>query len=236
MKRYIEVTQDAAAIINDDTPEEIIGLYTSELETCVAIVIKGSLGILMLHHSGHLGEDGVRLVVEKLGQIEKVLMFSNSDSKYQEFVFENLDRILSQSIFEELADKIEYCSIPSQSLSVNRNFKGQMSSINQDKLISPINKEIRIRTNALNNLTDPNLAVDLQYDGKTLTPCTTLSENIEETYFKCRPSNPIFTAYQKTILLEAIRVYLKGLETYGSSSQSSLEIEEIEEKSSSPRP
>jgi hypothetical protein len=230
MKQYIEVTQDAAAIINKDTPENVIGFYTTELQTCVAIIIKASLGILMIHHSGRLAEDSLRTIMQRIGNIERVIMCVNNNDKYRQSQKHNLEVIFSQTIFENVKDITELWRFPGESVSFTRQLEHNFEEIDAAFLLSPINKDLRIRINALNYLMDSNLSVDLQYNGSLQTPCTHLSVNLEEIFFRVSSESSDLTPYQQSILIQAINSYIIWKTT------SSAHVEEIDEEKSSAKP
>lgn len=207
MQQYIEITQDAAGIITSQTSADYQGLYTSGIETCVAIAIKGSDGVMLIHHSGRLGQASIRDILGEIGEIQSVQMFAHEALYFEQNI--SLIKRQNQRLFPgiQIPDVI---FVTDGAVSIDRDFNCKTDLIESSDLITPVKRELRVLTNKLNNLIADELNVDVQFDGQHLTPCTTLIEPIAQTEIRLR-TNPKYNHFQRTILREAIEYYKMGL-------------------------
>ena len=90
----IQIAQDSAAVIlYECTPPAINILYTKDLESCTAVVVKGEKGIALIHDGGKLTESSLANVLKKIGNIEFWATVCNSHynppAEFQSFFRDN---------------------------------------------------------------------------------------------------------------------------------------------------
>lgn len=203
MQQFIEITQDAAGIITEQTNAQYQGLYTSGLETCVAMAIKGTNGVILIHHSGRLSQVSIHDILGEIGDIQAVLMFAHQELHD----IRNIDFIKDQNL--ELFPDVhipEVIFIDSGCVALNRDFTWNTNPMDAANLVRPLDRDLRLLTNKLNNLVADELEVDVQFDSEHLTACTELVEPIEQTMFRWEFDSH-YTPRQREILRVAINLY-----------------------------
>lgn len=135
---YLRITQDASArILYDITPSKFEGLYTDEIETCLVLLLRGRLGISMIHMSGKTDPAHIAQEFRELGELNQWCIAYNSG--YHEdrnsflfplgAIFEKLSQEEKGKMNREMID-VNPLSDDSNnqkagSLSINRNFEIQ---------------------------------------------------------------------------------------------------------------
>lgn len=92
---YINITQDAVGrLFFEDTPQNILGLYTSGIQTCTVLILVGQKGISLIHDSGLLSIQSINREFKLVGNIQSYKIIYNKEFCTKDG-FENLRRIVT---------------------------------------------------------------------------------------------------------------------------------------------
>lgn len=194
----MKVIQDGAAILhNGRSSGGIHYLYTEGLHTCIAVLIKGSKGIALLHDSGKLTKSSMAHVFSEIGEIQfwTTAFYPHADQEYLDKEIYN-EKYGQQGIYRTKLARIQ--SVMARVMGVDYLSKYQRSDngfyyaaeqkwigmdcmgkicTQKDELVSiqdynVPNLKLRQATNNLNNACmeeDEYFDCHLQYDGKSFT-------------------------------------------------------------------
>ena len=167
MKKYIEITRDGIGRVTTSTPGDIEGIYTNDLQTCLAIIFVSSNSISLIHSTFKLSEESIKreamlhqgtlkfwtIAYNPLGYFKAYP--ANSDAKLRE----ELARVVIP--IEDILTKDSYLKIPGATtlrifeayqgfVSIDRNGNINVLQI-PEHLDSPLDKDKRHCINWLNN-------------------------------------------------------------------------------------
>ena len=160
MEKYIEVTQDGIGRISfSQTSDEITGLYTDGIQSCIAIILKGDRGISLVHDAGQIDRDTFDKELQWIGAFQTIAFVFNP--LYEEDIFmTNINFLTELGTRDDLKETHTGC------VSVDRN--GVISyQVRSTENIQPLpDKNQRYAINYLHNLRYTKIPGDLQFDGQ----------------------------------------------------------------------
>ncbi len=193
---FIHVTQDGIGRFSKDkSPEEIEGLYTDDLEICVAVLVIGDKNISLIHDTGkiHLQGEGSLENEFKFCEAKKVVVCYNKSLLYDKdrgnIIFGHMRRIKElisshnhieftakglEKITGKNADNMGLCSA-----FITRTGEIHDGALNIDQYQTAgetttgilIRKKLNETNNTfLNRGTHETMQADLQFDGKNFIP------------------------------------------------------------------
>jgi len=160
MEKYIEVTQDGIGRISfSQTSDEITGLYTDGIQTCIAIILKGDKGISLVHDAGQIDRDTFEKELRWIGEFQTIKFVSNP--QYEEHI--SMDNLL---FFTELGIRGHFEETHTGCVAVNRNGMLSYQVRSAENIQSLPDKNQRYAVNYLHNLRYKKIPGDLQFDGQ----------------------------------------------------------------------
>jgi len=197
--RLLKVTQDGAAILYDNnTDDNIDGLYTNDLKSCIALLINGKKGIALIHDSGRLEEKSIINVFKLISPIrswsiahnpnsDRERRLTHQESYYKKYGnkgifktrYDKIHDILKQHMGEKTANRYshptnrQFHEVTNDCACITKSRNISTNQVNDNELYQPSGLEKRYLINCLNNSSmrtdDDRFDVDLQYDGQTIT-------------------------------------------------------------------
>jgi len=231
---YIKVTQDAAGLLFKESPQHIQGLVTTRLQSGIATLVQGSLGIALLHDSGNLSGKSIQQVFSQLGEITFwTTAFNPAGEACGEKMpegepgsFKDKYLRISQTMAELLGATSKSTYIPSIDdfyhkaekgfVSVDRDFNISTERPSKLPVISRTDLRLRIAIYSLNMLLikDQECECDLQFNGYSFTEGPSLTIEASEIKSQSKTDKEFkkrFKAYQREE--KRFEKYKKKLET-----------------------
>ncbi|GAB4223900.1 MAG: hypothetical protein Tsb005_20120 [Gammaproteobacteria bacterium] len=193
---YIEVTQDGIARITSNTPTHIHGIYTEDLQTCLAIIlVNEEQSISVIHATSKLSVQSIKNEFARnkinfwtIAYNPAFYPQKRDDQGLQEhialFIEEIFEVVGKNAHLKNNDGALELFEAERGFVSVNR--KGHIDVVSKPKsLLSPQDKELRHDINRVNNyfLTDASddvVDADIQYDGYSFLSPPSLKKTDQE--------------------------------------------------------
>lgn len=181
-EKYFYLTQDGLAILYNDKVLDIVGVYTENLQTCIAIFIFGKKGIALFHDTGRIKLESIDSVCRLLN-ISSCTVAYNTENKFISSVRENISRIMP--VFEKYRCNIKHIPAPGGAVWAKR----KESSVHcypeaiPTSFIKPLHMEIRHHINLYNAYFLSEIEQrnpDMQFDGEQIQSIPILMQTPEQ--------------------------------------------------------
>lgn len=198
-QKTIEITQDGIGRIDRaNSPEDIVALHTSGIETCFVFYIASAKGVSLIHATHMLDMDKLSeefLWHEEIlywsmvtnqdhySTREDAIKFHNTFSRYQDLQ----DRFGTNGMRRMSDGKMDIIFSNSGFVTLTRQGHIEVEAL-PDKLVPTPLRETRININWVNNYflsDDERIAPDFQFDGMDYTPLPTLLKTLGEVLSLC---------------------------------------------------
>lgn len=177
MKTYIKITQDGIGRIFFNQRSDIDGLCTDNLETCLAIVLIGNLGISLTHNTGRIAQKTLQHELSIIGELEKCHIIFNGAHHDKKSAVVFLGSFLST------IDGTKIAWGKSTAITINKDKNICSKPSVSDTIESAPQIKRRHHVNVYNNILSKDggsVSGDLQFDGDKFTECPALLGSIEE--------------------------------------------------------
>jgi hypothetical protein len=202
--KFIEILQDGAALI--EKKQQVAGVYTEELQTCIFLIFIGSKRDLFIHDSGQLSVNSIKNSIDKCGAIEQVYSIENAlymkespDNLYihnhgpkgenyrREQLKKHRERL--KEIYRKSGINIpaKFVSVSSETLAVSRTgeiFQGIKLEPILEGVSNIPEKRLRRAIIKLNNAfqahNSQSIKVDIQHKDNSYTDCISLAKSPTE--------------------------------------------------------
>ncbi len=177
------VTQDGAAILFNNTFPNIKGLYTENLQTCIAVFIFGEKGMALLHCTRKSSLSNIRMISEQLGAIQSAYICHNDHPLYQDGISETKNRIFPA--ISKQTSNIKYIECTDGYVGVERKSYNSLLCFplpHPSPFIFPVYVYLRNWINITNNYfleQEEEMTPDTQFDGGGLKSIPSLNKNHE---------------------------------------------------------
>lgn len=175
---YVVITQDGIGRISESTPANIEGLYTEGLESCIAIVIRGTNArISIIHDTSRIDKKVIKRELKWIGALSSISIYYNPirNTDLRSFLIE--ERLTELSL-----QHIPLLEAPQGAISVNRQ-NGQIDTakLPREKLELPPDLMKRHLINILHNWAqqgDKRVNGDFQFDASVFVSCPSLHTDL----------------------------------------------------------
>ncbi len=174
--KFIYVTQDGAAVLLKNKVEHIKGLYTENLQTCIAIIAFGVQGTALIHDTGRLSVESISEVFKPLGAISKIYLCYNPHLLYKDKTDVIKTGILK--IVKKFSSSVNYIKCENGYIGCVRDRQNELLCFPERDPMSfsflfPIHRHVRNWINTTNNYflkLEKEMVVDIQFDGLEFKP------------------------------------------------------------------
>jgi len=170
---FIKITEDGIGRCLATTPSDIEGIYTEEIQTCIAIILIGDQKVSMIHDTGKLNLEKNNVIWDEVNLInpQEISIAYNSNIAKFPAMFENVKKSIRR--FKDFL-AAHYSSIPISILSLKKHFVTvtRGGEINHQSIPENVDESssviVRRQINIANSLfldSDETVTADIQYTG-----------------------------------------------------------------------